>query len=92
MANDDRNPTDQDLDTAGLDNTPGTGSGLGAARSMSAGGGVSGMSSSPGGTSGSGPGTGAGADLDETPRAAQDATARLRADFDIRGGSGNENF
>lgn len=37
----DRNPTDQDLDTAGLDNTPGTGSGLGAAQSMSAAGGMS---------------------------------------------------
>jgi len=46
MANDDPIPTDQDLDTAGLDNTPGTGSGLGAAQSMSAAGGdVSGMSS-----------------------------------------------
>ncbi|MBW3656277.1 MAG: hypothetical protein KY444_09220 [Gemmatimonadetes bacterium] len=46
MANNDRNPTDQDLDTAGLDNTPGTGSRFDAAQSMSgAGGDVSGMSS-----------------------------------------------
>ena len=50
------------------------------------------MSSSPGGTSGSGPGTGAGADLDETRRAAREATERLREDFDNRGVSGSGNF
>lgn len=42
MATNDRDRMDQDLDTAGLDNTPGTGMGMNAAQSMSAD--VSGMS------------------------------------------------
>lgn len=130
MAIDNRDPMDQDLDTAGLDNTPGTGTGMNAAQQMGSGdvsgmsdpgagrdwsksegqagsdylhgtendsseGGPSrhgGMSSAPSGTSGGTHDGDAGAALDETRRAAREATERLREDYDNRGVSGNGSF